>query len=54
MKTQIFQMVGSTHCTPNGFGDSIGRNQPPQPPDMTSIATLNEMLLQILVHMQQQ
>jgi hypothetical protein len=45
MKTQIFQMVGSTRNTPNGFGDSSGRNQLPTPPDPTSGATQNEMLL---------
>jgi hypothetical protein len=54
MKTQIFQMVGSTRSTPNGFGDSSGRNQSPPPPDMTFISTQNGMLLQILLHMQQQ
>jgi hypothetical protein len=54
MKTQIFQMVGSTCSTLSGFGDSSGRNQPPPPPDPTSVATQNEMLLQILLHMQQQ
>jgi hypothetical protein len=54
MKTQNFQMVGSTRSTLNGFGDSSGRNQPPPPPDPTSVATQNEMLVQILLHMQQQ
>jgi hypothetical protein len=54
MKTQIFQMVGSTRSIPNGFGDSSGRNQLPPPPDLTSVATQNERLLQILLHMQQQ
>jgi hypothetical protein len=54
MKTQIFQMVGLTCSTPNGFSDSSGRNQLPPPPDLTSVATQNEMLLQILLHMQQQ
>jgi hypothetical protein len=54
MKTQIFQIVGSTHSTPNGFGDSTSRNQPPPPPDTTSIATQTEMMRQILLHLQQQ
>jgi adenosyl cobinamide kinase/adenosyl cobinamide phosphate guanylyltransferase len=54
MKTQIFQMVGSTRSTPNGFGDSSARNQPPPPPDATSIATQTEMMRQILLHLQQQ
>jgi hypothetical protein len=54
MKTQIFQMVGSTCNTPNGFNYSSGRNQLPTPLDMTPIAIQNEMLLQILQHMQQQ
>jgi hypothetical protein len=54
MKTEIFQMMGMTRSTSNGFGDSSGRNQPPPPPDPTSVATQNKMLLQILLHMQQQ
>jgi hypothetical protein len=54
MKTQIFQMVGSTCNTLNGFGDSSGRNQPPPPPDPTSIATQTEMMRQILLYLQQQ
>jgi hypothetical protein len=54
MKTQNFQMVGSTSNTPNGFGDSSGRNQPSPPRDMASMATQTEMMRQILLHMQQQ
>jgi hypothetical protein len=54
MKTQIFQMVGSAHSTPNGFGDSSGRNQPPPPPDPTSMATQTEVMRQILLYLQQQ
>jgi hypothetical protein len=51
MKTQIFQMVGSTRSNPNGFGDSSGRNQPPPPPDPTSMATPTEMMRQILLYL---
>jgi hypothetical protein len=47
-------MVGSTRCTPNGFGDSSGRNQPPPPPDPTIVATQTEMMRQILLYLQQQ
>jgi hypothetical protein len=54
MKTQIFQMVGSTHIFPNGFGDSSGRNQPPPSPDPTVLATQTEMMHQILLYLQQQ
>jgi hypothetical protein len=54
MKTQIFQMVGSTRSTPNGFGDPSGRNQPPPSPDPTIVATQTEMMRQILLYLQQQ
>jgi hypothetical protein len=54
MKTQIFQMVGSTRNTPNGFSYSSGRNQPPPPPDPTAVATQTEMMRQILLYLQQQ
>jgi hypothetical protein len=54
MKTRIFQMVGSTRSTPNGFGDSSGHNQPPPPPDPTMVATQTEMMCQILLYLQQQ
>jgi hypothetical protein len=54
MKTRFFQMVGSTHSTLNGFGDSSGRNQPPPPPDPTIVATQTEMMRQILLYLQQQ
>jgi hypothetical protein len=54
MKTRIFQMVGSTRSTSNGFGDSSGRNQPPSPPDPTIVATQTEMMHQILLILQQQ
>jgi hypothetical protein len=54
MKTQIFQMVGSTCSTPNGFRDSNGRNQPPPPTDPTIVATQTEMMRQILLYLQQQ
>jgi hypothetical protein len=54
MKTQIFQMVGSTRNTLNGFGDSSGCNQPPPPPDPTTVATQTEMMRQILLYLQQQ
>jgi hypothetical protein len=54
MKTQIFQMVGSTRSTPNGFRDSNGRNQPPPPTDPTIVATQTEMMRQILLYLQQQ
>jgi hypothetical protein len=54
MKTQILQMVSSTHSTPNGFGNSSGRNQPPPSPDRTTVATQTEMMRQILLYLQQQ
>jgi hypothetical protein len=54
MKTQNFQMVGSTRSTPNGFGDSSGRNQPPPSPDPNMVATQTEMMRQILLYLQQQ
>jgi hypothetical protein len=54
MKTRIFQMVSSTRSTPNGFGDSSGRNQPSPPPDPTIVATQTEMMCQILLYLQQQ
>jgi hypothetical protein len=47
-------MVGSTHSTLNGFGNSSGRNQPPPPPDPTIVATQTEMMRQILLYLQQQ
>jgi hypothetical protein len=47
-------MVSSTRSTPNGFGDSSGRNQPPPPPDPTAVATQTEMMRQILLYLQQQ
>jgi hypothetical protein len=53
MKTQIFQMVGLTRSTSNGFGDSSGRNQPPPPPNPTAVATQTEMMRQILLYLQQ-
>jgi hypothetical protein len=51
---EVHTTVGSTRSTPNGFGDSSGCNQPPSPPDPTSVATQNKMLPLILLHMQQQ
>jgi hypothetical protein len=54
MKTRIFQMVGSTRSTPNGFGDPSGRNQSPPSPDPTIVATQTEMMRQILLYLQQQ
>jgi hypothetical protein len=51
MKTQIFQMVGLTRSTPNGFDDSSGRTQPPPPPDPTIVATQTEMMRQILLYL---
>jgi hypothetical protein len=54
METQIFQMVGSTRSTLNGFGDSSCRDQPPPPPDPTIVATQTEMKRQILLYLQQQ
>jgi hypothetical protein len=54
MNTQIFQMVGSTRSTLNGFSDSNGRNQPPPLPDPTTVATQTEMMRQILLYLQQQ
>jgi hypothetical protein len=54
MKTQIFQMVGSTRSTPKGFGDSSGRNQLPPPPDPTTVTTQTEMMHQIHLYLQQQ
>jgi hypothetical protein len=54
MKTRIFQMVGSTRSTLNGFGDPGGRNQPPPSPDPTIVATQTEMMRQILLYLQQQ
>jgi hypothetical protein len=54
MKAQIFQIVSSTRSTPNGFGNSSGRNQPPPPPDPTIVATQTEMMRQILLYLQQQ
>jgi hypothetical protein len=52
MKTQFFQMAGSTRSTSNGFGDSSGRNQPPPPLDLTTVATQTEMLHQFLLYLQ--
>jgi hypothetical protein len=51
MKTQIFQMAGSTSSILNGFGESSGRNQLPPSPDPTSVATQTEMMRQILLYL---
>jgi hypothetical protein len=53
MKIQNFQMMGSTRNTPNGFSDPSGRNEPPLPPDPTSVAAQTEMMRQILLYLQQ-
>jgi hypothetical protein len=55
-ENSIFQMVGPTRNTPNGFGASSS-NDPPPPPSLTpteALLTTQTDLLRQLLQMQQQ
>jgi hypothetical protein len=55
-ENSIFQMVGLTHNTPNGFGAS-GSGDPPPPPPLTpteALLTAQTVVLRQFLQMQQQ